>query len=244
MSFEVRRPVRAVVMQPLLFSLGIAVATLAFMWLVAIPIGIYSATRRYSPQDYVFSFFSFLGMATPDFLLAMTIVVLGIYVFGFDYTGGLFSSVYRFEPWSVLKILDMLKHVWIPVLVIGAAGLAELVRVMRGNLIEVLGQDFVRTARSKGVTTRAVVYKHAVRVAINPLISIAGMQLPQTLSRETVTAIVLGLPTAGPLLFRSLVSQDMYVAGTILLFMALMLVIGNIVADIALALVDPRVRHE
>lgn len=243
-SFEVRRPVREVIAQPLTLSIVIALLTMVFMWVVAIPIGIHSATHRYSPQDHAFTFFGFLGLATPDFLFAMTIVVLSVYVFGSDYTGGLFSSAYRFEPWSAAKIADMLRHVWVPVLVIGSAGTAELIRVMRGNLIDVLTQEYVRTARAKGVHERVVVYKHAVRVAINPLVSIAGMQLPQTISRETVTAIVLGLPTAGPLLYRSLISQDMYVAGTILLVLSLLLVVGNILADVALAIVDPRVRYD
>jgi peptide/nickel transport system permease protein len=213
-SFEVRRPVRR----------GDRAAAAAehrrspsspwlFMWLVAVPIGIYSATHRYSPQDHAFTFFGFLGLATPDFLFAMTIVVLSVYVFGLDYTGGLFSSAYRFEPWSLAKVV---RHA--PPRV-GSRARDRLGR-HRGTHPGHARQPHrrplpgVRPHRAcEGRARARVVYKHAVRVAINPLVSIAGMQLPQTISRETVTAIVLGLPTAGPLLYRSLISQDMYVAG-------------------------------
>jgi peptide/nickel transport system permease protein len=156
--------------------------------------------------------------------------------------GGLFSPEFADAPWSLARFVDFLKHLWVPVVVIGTAGTASLMRIMRGNLLDVLGRQFVTTARSKGLTERKVVYKHAVRVAINPLITIAGLQFPRIISGEAITSVVLGLPTLGPMFLQALQVQDMYLAGTILMFMAMLLLLGNLLADIALALVDPRIR--
>ncbi len=243
-SFEYQRPVLQIVAEPLLLSFAIALLTVLFTWIVAIPIGIYSATHRYSWGDNVSSFLAFLGLATPNFLFALALLVAMVYVFNSSYTGGLFSPVYEYAPWSFGKVIDFFKHVWAPVLVVGTAGTAELMRIMRGNLADILQQQYIKTARAKGLKERSVVLKHSVRVAVNPLISIAGVQLPQTMSSETITAIVLGLPTAGPLLYRALLSQDMFLAGTVILFMTVLLVLGNLLADIALAAVDPRIRYD
>ena len=242
-SFEFNRPVSALVWERLGLTMIVAISTMIFTWVVAIPIGIYSAVRQYSFLDYVFTLIGFIGLSVPNFLLALVLLFISVFVFNVQSVGGLFSQQYIDAPWSWEKFVDLLQHLWVPVVVVGTAGTAGLIRIMRANLLDVLRQPYVQTARSKGLREQLVVNKHAVRNAINPLISIMGMQLPGILSGETITAIVLSLPTLGPLLYRSLLSQDMFLAGTILMFMAIALVIGNLIADILLAVVDPRIRY-
>ena len=242
-SFEYEREVRELIGQRLLLSVILGVATMIFTWVVAIPIGIYSAVRQYSVGDQIFSFIAFIGMATPNFLLALILMYVSVVHLGWS-VGGLFSPEFVDAPWSWARFVDMLKKLWVPVIVIGTSGTAGLMRIMRANLLDVLNQQYIQTARAKGLRETLVIYKHAVRVAINPLITIAGMSIPGILSGEAITSVVLNLPTLGPLFLRSLEVQDMYLAGTILIFFALLLVIGNLLADIALALVDPRIRYE
>jgi len=243
LSFEYDRPVSQLIGQRLLLTVLLSLSTLLFTWLIAIPIGIYSATHQYSAGDQIFSFLGYIGMSLPNFLLALILMYLSVVHFGWS-VGGLFSPEFQDASWSFAKFVDFLKHLWIPVIVLGAAGTAGLIRVMRSAMLETLGQQFVQTARAKGLAESVVVYKHTVRVAINPLITMLGYTFPAILSGDAITAVILNLPTTGPLLLRALEVQDMYLAGTILLFLSLFLVIGNLVADILLSIVDPRIRYD
>ncbi len=242
-SFEYEREVRELIGQRLVFSVVISLCTMVFTWLIAVPAGIFAATRQYSVWDQLLSFIAFIGMATPNFLLALILMYFSVVHFGWS-VGGLFSPEYVEAPWSFARFVDFLKHLWIPIVVIGTAGTAGLMRIMRANLLDVLGQQYVETARAKGLRESLVIYKHAVRVAINPLITIAGMMFPVIIAGEVITSVVLNLPTIGPLYLRALEMQDMYLAGTILVFLTLFLLVGNLLADVALGLVDPRIRYE
>ncbi len=241
-SFFANRPVSSLIGERLLWTVVVAGVTMLFSWLVAIPLGIYTAVNRNGFTDALASFVGYIGLAIPDFLVALLLVAL-VLNFGGTQVGGLFSPRYIGAPWDVGKVLDLLNHLWIPVLAIGTAGVAVLMRQMRANLLDVLHADFVRTARAKGLREGRVVNRHAVRNAINPLISIAGLSLPELLNGTIITAIVLNLPTIGPLLYDSLLAKDQYVAMTLLLFSSLLLMVGNLLADIALAWADPRIRY-
>ncbi len=243
LSFEYDRPVSQLIGQRLLLTVLLSLSTLLFTWLIAIPIGIYSATHQYSAGDQIFSFLGYIGMSLPNFLLALILMYLSVVHFGWS-VGGLFSPEFQDASWSFAKFVDFLKHLWIPVIVLGTAGTAGLIRVMRSAMLETLGQQFVQTARAKGLAESVVVYKHTVRVAINPLITMLGYTFPAILSGDAITAVILNLPTTGPALAGALEVQDMYLAGTILLFLSLFLVIGNLVADILLSIVDPRIRYD
>jgi peptide/nickel transport system permease protein len=242
-SFQYNREVKELIWDRIGFTVVISVCSLLFSWIVALPIGIYSATHKYSIADNIFTFFSFIGLSIPGFLIALVLMVISSRYFGVS-VGGLFSRAYQDAPWSWAKLMDFLQHLWIPVIVVGMSDTAGLVRVMRGNLSDILNMQYVQTARAKGLSERVVIYKHAVRNALHPLIMSLGMSLPGIISGSTVVSIVLSLPTTGPLYFNALRSQDMFLAGTFLVFMAIMLVIGNFLADIALAFVDPRIRYE
>lgn len=232
--------VKDLIWERLGLTVVISGCTLLFTWLVAIPIGIYSATHQYSFFDYIITFIGFLGLSIPNFFLALILMVI-LFSLGSPITGGLFSQHYIEAGWSWLKLIDLLKHIWIPVVVIGTAGTASLIRIMRGNLLDQLGQQYVITARAKGLKEAVVIYKHAVRIAINPLISHLGYQLPKIISGGTIVAIVLSLPTTGPIYLKSLLGQDMYLAGTFLMLLTTLLLIGNFMADILLAWADPRI---
>ncbi len=225
-------------------TLILTLTTLFFTWLIAIPIGIYSATRPYTFGDYSFTLLGFIGLATPSFLFALIIMFMQIVVFDTESVGGLLSPEFIGAPWSIEKFGDLLKHIWVPIIVIGAAGTATVMRIMRGNLMDTLNQQHIQTGRAKGLKERVVIYKYAVRIAINPLISRVGIEMPNLLSGTVVTGIVLGLPTAGPLFLTALISQDMHLAGAFLLLSATFLLIGNLMADIALAWLDPRIRYD
>jgi peptide/nickel transport system permease protein len=242
-SLDWKRPVRDLIMGRLGLTVLLSVMSLAIMWAIAIPIGIYSARHQYSWGDNVFSFLGFIGLSVPDFLWGLFYMFIGIFVFGVSVTG-LQSAKYADAPWSFAKAFDLFNHLFWPALILGMAGTAQLIRIMRGSLLETLDQQFVTTARAKGLKESVVVNKYAVRVAINPLISVMGMQLPALISGATVLGIVLTLPTTGPMFTRALLSQDMYLAGSFLLFLALLLMVGNLLADIALAWADPRIRLE
>jgi peptide/nickel transport system permease protein len=234
--------VASIISERLLITIIVSVAALIISWGLAIPIGIYSATHKYTKADYALSFFAFIGMAIPHFMLAMLLMFFWVFVLGNTSVGGLFSPEYREAAWSWAKFFNLLYHLPIPVIVLGLATLAGTMRVMRGNLMDVLDQQYVMTARAKGLKERKVVFKHAVRIAINPLISRLGLELPGLLSGSIIVSIVLSLPMLGPIFQRALGGQDMYLAGTILLMLSWTLLIGNLIADILLAWADPRIR--
>jgi peptide/nickel transport system permease protein len=239
-SLEWNSPVLPIVLQRMGYTIQVGVLSLLFMVGVAVPIGIYSATHQYSFGDHALSLIGFLGLSLPGFLLALLWMFLGVIVLRIP-VGGEISQQMADQPWSLAKVLDYLNHLWPPAVILGLASTAQLQRIMRGNLLDVMGQQFITTARAKGLTERKVVNKYAVRVAINPLISVMAMEVPKIISESTIVGIVMSVPTTGPLLLRALLTQDMYLAGTFLLFMTLLLMISNLLADIALAWVDPRI---
>lgn len=240
-SFEWNRPVSELIWDRMGATLSVSVAALLFVWAVSLPIGIYSAVRRHSVADHIFTFFGFLGLAIPNFILALTLMYISFKVFG-QSVGGLFSPEYMDADWSLGKFWDLLKHLWIPVIVIGTAGTAALIRILRANLTDELTKPYVITARAKGLPEYQVILRYPVRIALNPFVSAIGWVLPQLISGVTITAIVLNLPTAGPLLLRSLVSQDMYLAGSFILLMGMLTLIGMLISDLLLAALDPRIR--
>lgn len=223
-------------------TIGISILTTIFTWIVAIPIGIYSAVRQYSTFDYIFTIIGFVGLATPGFLLALIVMWLAFSYLGLNVTG-LFSQGFEQAPWSMAKIIDLLKHVWVPILIIGMSGTAGLIRTMRANLLDELKKQYVITARAKGLPERRLLFKYPVRIAINPLISTIGWTLPHIISGETLVSIVLNLPTVGPLFLRAIMSQDMYLAGGIVLILSSLTLIGTLISDILLAWADPRIRY-
>jgi peptide/nickel transport system permease protein len=241
LSFEWNRPVKDLIWGRLGLTFLLSFSTLIFIWIVAFPIGIYSAVKKYSIGDYAFTFFGFIGLAIPNFLFALTLMYIAFSKFGMS-VGGLFSPRYLEAAWSWDKFVDLLKHIWIPMIVLGLSGTASLIRTMRANLLDELKKPYVVTARAKGLTESGLLVKYPVRVALNPFISTVGWILPGLVSSSSVVSIVLNLPTTGPLLLRALQSQDMYLAGSFLLLMSTLTVIGTLLSDIFLALVDPRIR--
>jgi peptide/nickel transport system permease protein len=242
-SFNYNKPVTAVIKQYMGLTLIVSLVTMVFQYAVAIPIGIYTAVKQYSAGDYFFSGLSFLGMATPNFLLAIILMYLSYTWFG-DPLLGLFSSEYVNAPWSIDKAIDLAKHMVIPVIVIGLAGTADLIRVMRGQMLDELNKPNVVTARSKGLSERKILFKYPTRAALNPIVSTFGWSLTSIFTGSTITAIVLNLPIQGPVMYNALLGQDMYLAGTWLLFMALLTVLGTLISDILLAWLDPKIRTE
>ena len=242
-SVEWKKPVGELIASRLGFTLVLSGLALVVMWLVAIPIGIYSATHQYSWGDVGLTTLGFLGLSVPDFMLGLVYLFIGVFVFHAP-VGGLQAPELEDQPWSGAKLLDLTNHLLWPTLILAAAGTAQLIRIMRGNLLDILGQQFVTTARAKGLPERTVVNKYAVRVAINPLISVMGLQLPNLISGATILGIVLSLPTTGPLFLHALINQDIYLAGTFLLMLSAMLMLGNLLADLMLAWVDPRIRYD
>lgn len=242
-SFHWERPVSEVIGERIGLTMVISIFSLLFVWGTAIPIGIYSATHQYSLSDYFWTFVGFIGLAIPNFLFALVLMWFSFVYLDISVTG-LFSAQYVEAVWSLAKVWDMLKHLWLPVIVIGTAGTAGLIRIMRGCLLDELRKQYVVTARAKGVSERKLLFKYPVRLAINPLISTIGWLLPAIISGETITAIVLSLPTTGPVLLRALMNQDMYLAGGFILILASLTVTGTLISDILLAWVDPRIRYE
>lgn len=242
-SFEWEKPVSFLIWERLALTLAVSVSSLLFSWIVAFPIAIYSAVRKYSIGDYFLTFIGFLGLSIPNFMLALILMYFSLKFFGTN-VGGLFSPEYVMAPWSMAKFMDLLEHIWVPMVVIGTSGTAGLIRVLRNNLLDELSKPYVVAARSKGIGTIRLLFKYPVRLAIIPFISTVGWTLPQMISGEAVTAVVLGLPTAGPLLLRALQSQDMYLAGSFTLLLASLTIIGTLISDILLVLVDPRIRYE
>ena len=217
---------------------------LFFALTIALPIGLYSATHKYSILDYFLTFIAFIGISVPGFILAVLIIAISIFWLDSSYIGHLYSNEFIGAPWNLAKFVDFLKHLPPPIIAIGIAQTSNTMRIMRGNMLDVLKQPFIQTARAKGLSEPAVHWKHAARIAINPIISRIGVYLPEIIAIEMLVSIVLNLNTIGPLFYDSLIAQDMYLAGTILLVISVMLVVVNLIADIALALSDPRVRFE
>ena len=214
-----------------------------FTFVVAIPIGIYAALHKYSMGDFLLTVVGYIGVATPSFLLAL-ILMFGAYKYLGMSVGGLFSQQYMEAPWSIGKVLDLLSHLWIPVIILGTAGTASLIRVMRGNLLDELRKQYVVTARSKGVSESKLIFKYPVRIALNPIVSTIGWRLTGIISGAPIVDVVLNLPTSGPLLLHALLSQDMYLAGAFILLLCFLTVVGTFVSDLLLALMDPRIRME
>jgi peptide/nickel transport system permease protein len=235
-------PVSAIVLPRIGMTYLIVIATLIISWGIAIPAGIYAATHRNTLADYLLSSTAFIGISVPNFLLAVLYLFIAIFIFQTNYSGGLFSSAYKDQPWSLGRVVDLGVHLIAPLLILGFGSMAGTFRIMRANLMDVMGQQFIETARAKGLSERLVVYKHAARIAINPLISRLGMQLPVLMGGTIILSIVLDLPTLGPPFYRALLRQDMFLAGTILMILAVTLLIGNFIADLLLMWSDPRIR--
>ncbi|WP_425052102.1 ABC transporter permease [Psychromarinibacter sp. S121] len=243
MSFEWRQPVSDLIWGRMALTVTLSFATLLFTWAVAFPIGVYSAVRKYSIGDYVATTLGFIGLATPNFLLALILMYIGVVHFGAD-VGGLFSNEYKNAPWSWAKVWDLIQHLWLPVIVLGTSATASLIRIMRANLLDELHRPYVDTARAKGLSEFWLIMKYPVRVALNPFISTIGWVLPNLVSGAVVTAIVLSLPTAGPLMLQALLAQDMYLAGAFVLLLSSLTVVGMLISDILLVLLDPRVKYD
>lgn len=242
-SFYYNKPVSQIIWKRLGYTLIIAILCHLISVIVGVLVGIYSATHKYSIGDNLATIFAFLGVSIPAFFLALVILYWMSFKMGL-HVGGLFSPEFVMAPWSVAKFWDFLKHLWIPVVIVGFAGTARNMRVMRGNLMDVLSQQYIQTARAKGLHEKLVIYKHALKNALQPLIMSLGMAMPFLIQGEIITSTVLGLPTTGPAFYHALMTQDMYLAGSFLMLIAVILIIGNLLADIALAWVDPRVRYE
>lgn len=242
-SFAYNKEVSELIWDRVALTVFISICSMVMVYLIAIPLGIYSATHQYRAADNFLTFMAFVGMSLPGFLVALALLVFFFRVFHIPLYN-LNSLRFQDAPWDWDRIVDFIKHLCIPVAVVGLNGTAGLMRVMRGNLLDVLGQPFVQTARAKGLKERTVVYKHAVRNAINPIVSSLGMSLPGILAGDAIISLVLGLPTMGPLLLDALLTEDVYLGGTLMMMYAVLLVIGNLLADIALAWVDPRIRYE
>lgn len=242
-SFDWNQPVGKLISERLPMTISISLITLIFTYVVAIPIGIYSATHQYSPIDYTATVVGFIGLAIPNFLFALILMFMFFKYFDFS-VGGLFSPQYLQANWSVAKVLDMLKHFPIPIIVIGTAGTAGIVRVMRACLLDELKKQYVVTARTKGLKEPTLLFKYPVRVALNPIASTVGWMLPGIVSGATITAIVLDLPTVGALLYGALLAQDMYLAGGCIIILTFFTVIGTFLSDILLVWLDPRIQLE
>jgi peptide/nickel transport system permease protein len=240
---EWRRPVTEVIGDRLLLTVAVSFAALALTWMLALPIGIYSAVRQYSIGDYLFTFIGFIGLAVPNFLLALVILYAGFVLFDAN-IGGLFSVEFQDVPWSWAKVWDMVKHLPIPALILGLAGTAQQIRIMRANLLDEQRKPYVVTARAKGLAEAKVILKYPVRVALNPFASTIGYLFPYIVSGSIIVSLVLSLPTVGPLLLKALIAQDMFLAGTIVLMLGVMTVIGTLISDIILVWIDPRIRLE
>ena len=240
-SFEYQLPVSEVVGDRLLLTLILNFTTIIFIWLVSFPIGIYSATHQYSWGDYGLTFVGFIGLATPNFLLALILLYFANVWFGTS-IGGLMDPIYIDQPWSTAKSLSILEHLWVPVVVIGTSGTASMIRRLRANMLDELQKQYVITAKAKGLHPLKALIKYPLRTSLNPFIADIGNMLPQIISGSAIVSMVLSLPTTGPMLISALQSQDMYLAGSFLIFLALLTVVGMFLSDLALAWLDPRIR--
>ena len=242
-SLEWQRPVSEVIGERLWLTIIVSLAAIMFTWMVALPIGIFSAVRQYSAGDYLFTLIGFIGIAIPNFMLGLILMYIGFRYFNTN-VGGLFSGEFETAPWSAAKVWDMVKHLPLPVFVLGLAGMAQLIRIMRANLLDELRKPYVVTARAKGLTETRAILKYPVRAALNPFASTVGYLLPYTVSGSIIVSLVLGLPTVGPVLLKSLVAQDMFLAGSIILLLGVLTVIGTLISDLLLMWIEPRIRFQ
>jgi len=242
-SFEHQKPVTAVIGERLFLTMLLALLSVLFTWVLAIPIGIYSAVRQYSVWDYLFTLLGFIGLAIPNFLLALLIMWIGFSVFGLS-VGGLFSPEYLSAAWSWARVWDLVKHLWAPVIILGLAGTAQIMRITRANVLDELRKPYVVTARAKGLSGWRLIVKYPVRIALNPVISMTAYIWPFLVSGSIIVSVVLSLPTVGPVLLRSLLSQDMFLAGGIIMLIGLMTVAGTFLSDLLLLWADPRIKLE
>ncbi|MFN8924837.1 MAG: ABC transporter permease [Rhodospirillales bacterium] len=241
-SFEWQQPVSDLIWERMALSVILAAATLLFTWAIAFPIGIYSAVRKYSIGDYFFSALGFIGLSLPNFLLGLVLMYIAVVHFGSD-VSGLFSAEYQQAPWSWGKVVDLGQHLLIPVVILGTSATASLIRIMRANLLDELYKPYVTTARAKGLSEWRLLVKYPVRLALNPFVSTIGWAFPQLVSGSVIISYVLSLPTAGPLLLQALLAQDMFLAGAFILLLCALSIIGMLVSDILLAVIDPRIRY-
>lgn len=242
-SVEFNRPVREIIWDKLPMTLVVTGSALVFTWTMAIPLGIYAAVRHRTTEDYALTFVGFLGLAIPDFLLALVFLWVGYYYFD-TAIGGLFTREYITAPWSGGKVVDLLAHLWIPAIVLGTAGTAAILRVMRANLLDELRKPYVVTARSKGLRAWKVILKYPVRMALNPIVSTLGYLLPALISSSIIVSVILSLPTLGPLLLRALLAEDLFMASSILLVLGALTIVGTFLSDLLLVVIDPRIRME
>jgi peptide/nickel transport system permease protein len=240
-SFEYNKPVSEVVGDRLLLTVVLNVATIFFVYLVSFPIGVYSATHQYSWGDYGLTFLGLLGLATPNFLLALILMYLANVVFGTS-IGTLMDERFINQPWSVAKMLSVAEHLWVPVIVIGTSGTAGMIRRLRANLLDELQKQYVVTGRAKGLPPGRLLRKYPLRMALNPFVADIGNLLPHIISGSVIVSAVMSLQTTGPVLLRALQSQDMYLAGSFLMFLAVLTVVGMFLSDVLLAVLDPRIR--
>jgi peptide/nickel transport system permease protein len=243
MALEYGRPVADVIGDRIWLTMVVSVAAIILSWILALPIGIYSAVRQYSIGDYIATFVGFIGLAVPGFMLALILMYLGFRFFNAN-IGGLFSDQFAEASWSLGKLWDLTKHLPLPAVILGLAGTAQLIRIMRANLLDELGKPYVVTARARGLSETRLVLKYPVRVALNPFASTIGYLLPYVVSGSIIVSLVLSLPTVGPLLLKALIAQDMFLAGTIVLLLGIMTVIGTFLSDLLLLWIDPRIRLE
>jgi peptide/nickel transport system permease protein len=243
LSLEYQRPNADLIREQLGLTVALALMSFVLTWLIAVPAGIYSATHQRSVLDHIFTVINYIGIATPNFMLALILMWVAFAYFGISVTG-LFSPDYADAPWSVARVIDLLQHIWLPAVVLGIAGTARLTRIMRANLLDELNKPYVMTARAKGLREWRLVLRYPVRLALNPLVSTIGWYLPALFSGSLIVATVMNLPNIGPLLLRALINQDMYLAGSILLIYSFLTIVGTLLSDVLLALIDPRIRME
>lgn len=240
-SMEWQKPVKDLIWERMALTMVLSLTSLFVGWFIAIPLGVYSATHQYSVIDYIVTFISFVGVGTPGFMIALVVMWWAMSRLGMN-VGGLFSNEYMVAPWSLDKVVDMLKHLWIPVLILALNGTAGGLRTTRANVLDELNKPYVETARAKGISEARVIWKYPVRVAMNPFFSTVGWELANLVSGSTLISVVLSLQTTGPMMLRALTSQDMYLAGSFLFLLSALTVIGTLISDILLAWVDPRIR--
>jgi len=243
MAFEMRQPVSQLIWERVWLTVLLSLASVAITWLIAFPVGIYSAVKQYSIGDYLFTFLGFVGVSVPAFLLALVVMYIHFKYLGVT-LGGLFSSEYVNAPWSWARVQDLVQHIWIPVLILAVGGTAELIRIMRANLLDELRKPYVITARAKGLPEWKVLLKYPVRMALNPFVSTVGWTLPSLVSGSIILSVVMNLPTTGPMMLRALQAQDMYLAGALILILSVLTIVGTLLSDILLAWLDPRIRFQ
>jgi peptide/nickel transport system permease protein len=243
LSFEWQQPVSELIWERMAMTLSLTLATLLLTWAIALPVGVFVAVKQYSIGDYIVTTIGFIGLAIPSFLMALVLMYVAVVHFGQD-VGGLFSPEYQNAPWSWAKVLDLLTHIWVPMVILAVNGTASLVRIMRANMLDELPKPYVTTARAKGLSEFRLLVKYPCRLAINPFISTIGWLLPNLVSGAAIVAVVMSLPTAGPLLLQALLAQDMYLAGAFILLLCTLTLIGTLISDLLLAAVDPRIRLE